>query len=135
MNTILSISALIISICALIPSFVSSKYEKRSFKHQVYERFAQMWFDMDQIFINHPDMRKYFYKSNITEDYAVLNPDDNNYELGVSIAEMFSDVFQYTAPLEDYLSDSDKASYIDYKIMILSSPIMQAMKKQYQWHK
>ena len=135
MDSILAISALVISMFALIPSFTSNKYEKISFKDQVYERFAQMWFDMDHIFIDHPEMHKYFYKNECTREYAQLSPDDEHYELGICIAEMFCDVFQYTEPLEAHLSDADRHSYVDYKKMIMDAPIMQMMRQQHQWHK
>ena len=131
----LAISALIISMFALIPSFTSNKYEKISFKDQVYERFAQMWFDMDHIFIEHPEMHKYFYKNEHTGEYACLNSNEEHYELGICIAEMFCDVFQYTEPLEAHLSDADRQSYADYKKMILDAPIMKSMRQQHQWHK
>ena len=135
MDSVLALSALVISIFALVPSFTSNRYEKISFKDQVYDRFSQMWFDMDRIFIEHPEMHKYFYKVESTGEYAYLNPDDDDYALGICIAEMFSDVFQYTNPLEKYLSDGDRASYIDYKKMIMDAPIMKRMKQQHQWHK
>ena len=135
MEGVIAVFALIISVFALIPSFTSNKYEKISFNDQVYERFAQMWFDMDHIFIEHPEMHKYFYKSEITGDYVYLNPGDDGYELGICIAELFGDVFQYTTPLEKYLAKADRDSYVDYKKMIMESPIMKTMKQQYQWHK
>ena len=135
MESVLAVSALIISMFALIPSFTSNKYEKFSFKDQVYERFAQMWFDMDHIFIEHPEMHKYFYKNERTGEYAQLSPDEAHYELGICIAEMFSDVFQYTGPLEGHLSDADRRSYADYKNMIMDAPIMKAMRQEHQWHK
>ncbi len=135
MEAILAVAALVISLFALIPSFSSSKYDKFSFQDQVYERFAQMWFDMDHIFIDHPEMHKYFYKSEITGQYVPLLPDDERYDLGICIAELFSDVFQYTEPLERHLSDKDRASYLDYKTMITEAPIMLAMQQQHQWHK
>ncbi len=135
MEIIIAVSALIISIFALIPSFTSNKYEKMTLNDQVYQRFAQMWFDMDHIFIDHPQMHKYFYRSEITGEYAELTSDNEYYDLGICIAEMFCDVFQYTAPLEAYLSDADRESYIDYKKMIMNAPIVQLMQQQHQWHK
>lgn len=61
MEIIVSAFALLVSLIALVSNFISNRYESNSFRNQVYERFAQMWFDMDQILINHPQMRKYFY--------------------------------------------------------------------------
>ena len=62
MDVIIAILALAVSTFALISNFTSNKYERNSFEDQVYQRFAQMWFDMDQVFITHPYMHKYFYK-------------------------------------------------------------------------
>ena len=134
MESVVSIVALAVSVFALLSSFTSNKYEKISFDDQVYERFAQMWFDMDHIFIEHPEMHKYFYRNKFTGEYAPLNRDDSDYEMGICIAELFSDVFQYTSPLEKYLLDADRESYNDYKRMIMNAPIMSALSSEYQWH-
>lgn len=134
MDIILAVLALVVSAFALISNFTTNKYERNSFEDQVYERFAQMWFDMDQVFISYPHMHKYFYRGGENNGYALMMREDKDFELGICIAEMFCDVFQYSEPLEKYLSKEDKASYEDYKRMIMASPIVQIAKERHNWH-
>lgn len=135
LETVISLFALVVSAIALISGFISNKYQSISVNDQVYERFAQMWFDMDEVFLKHPRMHKYFYRLEETGEYAVLQPDDVDFELGVCIAEMFQDVFQYSKPLEQYLSEEDRASYLDYKKMITEAPIVKVAHERHNWHK
>lgn len=134
MDAIIAVLALVVSLFALISNFTSNKYERSTFEDQIYQRFAQMWFDMDQVFIAHPEMHKYFYQGGENNGYALLTPEDDNFELGICIAEMFCDVFQYSTPLERYLSEDDRASYVDYKKMIMASPIVQLTQQRHNWH-
>ena len=134
MDIVIAILALVVSAFALISNFTSNKYERKSFEDQVYQRFAQMWFDLDQIFITHPYMHKYFYQGGENNGYATLTDNEENFELGICISEIFCDVFQYSEPLEKYLSKNDRESYEDYKKMIMSSPIVQTARKCHNWH-
>jgi len=134
MDIVIAILALIVSAFALISNFTSNKYERHSFQDQVYQRFAQMWFDMDQIFITHPNMHKYFYRDGENKGYELLTPEDENFELGICISEMFCDVFQYSEPLEKYLLKDDRESYEDYKKMIMAAPIVQSARERLNWH-
>lgn len=134
MELIISVVAIVISVIAIIPSFTSNKIEQMSLKEQAYQQFAQMWFELDKIFIDHPHMHKYFYKFSETQEYIDLKPDDENYDLGICIAEMFCDVFQYSEPLEKYLTNEDRSSYRDYKKMVMNCPIVQRAMNQHKWH-
>lgn len=129
MEIIVSAFALLVSLIALVSNFISNRYESNSFRNQVYERFAQMWFDMDQILINHPQMRKYFYH-NYNDEYEEISTENEDYQLGLCIAEMFCDVFQYSAPLERYLINEDREGYEDYKKMIMNAPIVKMLVAQ-----
>ena len=134
MEIIIAVLALAVSVIALISNFTSNKYERNSFEDQIYQRFVQMWFEMDKVFIEHPEMHKYFYIDKVGNAYAELLSDNKNFELGICIAEMFCDVFQYSQPLEKYLTKDDKESYEDYKKMIMHSPIVRTSLDRYQWH-
>ena len=133
MDTVFSVAAIVVSLVALISNFTSNRYEHISYREQVYHRFSQMWFDLDHIFIEHPHMRKYFYRNQATGSYVPLPEAGPDYELGLSIAEMFGDVFQYSRPLEEYLDEEDLASYREYKKMITASPAVQALLTGYRW--
>lgn len=134
LETAISLFALVVSLIALISGFISNRYQRISVNEQVYDRFAQMWYDMDQVFIKNPHMHKYFYRLNETGEYASLQPDDGDFELGICIAEMFEDVFQYSKPLEKYLRAEDRASYMAYKDMIKGAPIVKAARTRHNWH-
>ncbi len=134
MENTLSIIALVVSVFTLIANFIRNNYARSSFEDKVYERFVQMWTDIDKVFIEHPNMHKFFYYDRVSQTYAKLLPGDKDFGLGICIAEMFRDAFQYAAPLEKYLSENDKQSYEDYKKMIAASPIVQASLVRYQWH-
>lgn len=54
MDIVIAILALVVSAFALISNFTSNKCERNSFEDQVYQRFAQMWFDLDQILLRTP---------------------------------------------------------------------------------
>ena len=87
---------------------------------------------MDQLFIDHPDMHKFFYKDS-NNCYAKITPDMKEYELVLCIAEKFKDVFQYTFPLEKYLNRRDRVSYAKYKEMIMDSPALHISKYDLSW--
>ncbi len=114
---------LIISIVAIVISLLALFNERTSLHDQAYDKFSQLWFDMDQIFIDYPYMRKYFY-ANEKGEYVSIASDDDHYDLAICIAERFSDVFQYTEPMEKYLKKEDRKSYAAYKKMIQSAPPM-----------
>lgn len=134
MEMTISIIALVISIFALIPKFASNRYARSSYKDQVRDRFVQMLDDMDKVFVEHPEMHKYFYFDETNKTYAELLPGNKDYELGLCIAEMFRDAFQYILPLKEHLSEYDRESYEDYKKMIESSPIYRTSLNHFNWH-
>ena len=116
MELIISIAALVISLCAFF-------IDRASLKDQAYDRFTQLLFGMDEVFIEHPEMHKYFYPDEQGK-YAELKEDSEEFELAVCIAQRFSDAFQYTAPLEKHLNESNRKSYTAYKNMISESPAL-----------
>ena len=112
-----------ISLAALILSIVAIVFQRESLKDEAYNRFSQLWFDMDQVFIDHPQMHKYFYR-NRDGAYAAIEASHPDYELAVCIAERFCDAFQYTDPMEKYLRAGDRQSYKRYREMICASPVL-----------
>ena len=86
-DMILSLVAIFISSCVLLVTVLQSFYEKRTYQNKVYETFFKMWFLLDGIFIEHPNMHKYFYQVEFKS--KVPNSQDHleEYELGICIAE------------------------------------------------
>ena len=116
-DMILSLVAIFISSCVLLVTVLQSFYEKRTYQNKVYETFFKMWFLLDGIFIEHPNMHKYFYQEEFKS--KVPNSQDHleEYELGICIAEQIREIFQYTEPLIVQLPrkyDSFIVSYKDY---------------------
>lgn len=125
MEMIFSVIAVVISLIALISDRVS-------LHDQAYDKFSQLWFGMDQLFIDYPHMHKYFYY-NENKQYSSIDKDNKDYQLAICIAERFLDVFQYTDPLEKYLKKADRESYKQYKAMVLGSPAVIEAKKNLSW--
>ena len=123
---------LILSIVAIVISLIAIMNERISLHDQAYEKFSQLWLDMDQLFVDHPEMHKFFYKDQ-DGHYATITPEMKEYEQALCIAERFIDVFQYTSPLEKYLKNSDRESYLQYKEMINNSPILNISRKKLSW--
>lgn len=127
MELILSIVAIVISLIALLFELISLIFEKVSLHDQAYDKFSQLWFSMDQVFIEYPYMRKFFYPDS-DGNYASIVNDDEKSELAICIAERFCDVFQYTEPWEKYLKKDDRKSYVAYKAMIMKSPAVNELR-------
>ncbi len=123
---------LILSIVAIVVSLFALFNDRTSLHDQAYEKFSQLWLDMDQLFVDHPEMHKYFYK-NHNGEYAEISKDMKEYEQALCIAEKFKDIFQYTSPFEKYLTQSDRKSYNEYKRMILESPIIKISSDDLSW--
>lgn len=84
---------LIISVIAITLSLVAIISERESMHDQAYDRFSQLWFGMDEVFILHPEMHKYFYYD-INREYVPIEEKESCYELAVCIAERFCDAFR-----------------------------------------
>ena len=115
---------LVFSIVAIVLSLIAIVNERMSLHDEAYDKFSQFWFGIDDLFIEHPEMRKYFYRDK-KGNYAPICESDDSFELAVCIAERICDVFQYTKQLEKYLESRDFIEYKKYKEMIMCSPIFE----------
>ena len=123
---------LIFSVVAVVISIIALVNDRISLHDQAYDKFSQLWFGMDQLFIDYPHMHKYFYYDD-KKNYCLVKKDSTEYELAICIAERFMDVFQYTDPLEKYLKKEDRDSYAEYKKMIMGSPAVKEAKRCLSW--
>ena len=123
-----------LSVTALVISFIVFFRDQIALRDQAYDRFSQLWTEMDNTFVKYPQLHKYFYKDNngeYTEDFSSLEDEDK--ERLICIAERFNDVFQYTFPMEKYITRKDRKSYVAYRKMICESPAMIAANKRLRW--
>lgn len=116
-----------LSIIALVIAIFTFVSERISMRDKAYSKFSDIWLDMDQVFIDHPSLHKYFYTQ------ETLDNKSTEYDLALCIAERFLDVFQYTKPLEKYLNKNDRQSYHEYRTKIENSPIMKEAKDKLIW--
>ncbi|MBQ6628245.1 MAG: hypothetical protein IJH65_05440 [Methanobrevibacter sp.] len=119
--------SLIISIVAVITSVGTLFAQNYGNKKSTNALFANLWIELDQIFIDHPDMHKYFYSH--STDINEVNPNpapvvEKDYEQALCIAERIVDVFQYAELFKDSLSKKDKDSYEKFKLRMFSSEFM-----------
>jgi hypothetical protein len=126
MNTdINAILALVVSIIALGLALFEGIMQQRSYREQVYQGFANSWFELDKIFIEYPELRKYFY------DGASLDKDNPDYNQVISIAELFDDAFTYSREQARVIPQPLEKTYINYRDKIEQSPAFLAYLEQY----
>lgn len=124
--------SLILSIIAVIVSIGSWITQSKSNEKEANAVFANLWLDLDQMFIDHPEMHKYFYTHNTKKEKSTemdLQPeaipsDESTYELAICIAEKMVDAFQYAELFKDSLSKKDQKSYYEYRDKIFNTDFM-----------
>lgn len=128
---VFSIVSLVISIAAVVATVWTVQVQRENNQKNANAVFANLWFELDQLFVEQPHMHKYFYthcteegvdpgKKTVTE----ITSDDDNYELALCIAERMVDVFQYAELFKHSLSETDKNSYEEFKKSIFLTKFM-----------
>ncbi|MBR7077478.1 MAG: hypothetical protein IKI41_01905 [Clostridia bacterium] len=124
----------VLSVTALLVSFFVFFRDQIALRDQAYDRFSQLWIELDSMFIQYPTLHKYFYRDNNGEyekDTSGLKEEDK--ARLICIAERFADVFQYTFPMEKYIKRKDRKSYFAYKKMINESTAMKIANNILRW--
>ena len=130
----MEIVSIVISFVAVMISIGTIYVQIKGNQKNVNSIFANLWFDLDQVFTDHPEMHKYFY-SHSTDGYmtskelitTIPEPQKENeeeFELALCIAERIVDVFQYADLFKDSLNQEDRDSYERYRKRMLSIPFM-----------
>ena len=122
-----SIAAIIISICALSLTFYESVQARKSYREQTYQGFVGTWFELGKIFIEHPELRPYFY------DDFILTEDDENYQRVLAIAVFYDDCFAYAESQAARIPVDLKESYDEYKKRVKDMDAYKKYKKKYPW--
>lgn len=117
-SDIISIIAALISLASF---YVALVYSKKSYRTSEYNRFLEYWIEMDDIFIKHPEIHKYFYGN--AKDKIPNN--ENEKEIAICIAERFRDTFQYSEITSTSIPKDHKESYEEYKERIKATAIYQ----------
>ena len=128
---VFSIVSLVISIAAVVATVWTVVEQRENNQKNANAVFANLWFELDQLFVQQPHMHKYFY-THCTEkgagpgkkSVAKITADSKDFDLALCIAERMVDVFQYAKLFKDSLSDADKNSYEEFKKSIFLTKFM-----------
>jgi hypothetical protein len=120
-------SAIIVSICALFLALYEGRQAQKSFREQVYQGFVSSWFELDKLFINNPELRKYFYEG------TSLSRTDPNYLKVICVAEYFDDAFAYSKSQADVIPANLRESYRKYREKVEKTPAFRVYRKQNEW--
>lgn len=130
------IIALVISICALGLTLyqgyqmrVSNEHLLTTWKEQTYQGFVNTWFETGKIFIEHPELRKYFYEG----AELVLPVNDPEYHRAMEVAIFLDDAFRYTESQSESIPNSLSISYKRYKSHIQSMDVWTKYREHYPW--
>ena len=133
-SLIISIVAVVAAIGTVILQVISNHAQIKRNQKDINAVFANLWIELDQMFIEHPNMHKYFYAHDIKKDDSPLSgqPEavpEEDYELAICIAERIVDVFQYAELFKDSLNTTDRESYEQFKKRFFSSEFMEKVVK------
>jgi len=117
--------AVVISICALMLTLYESIQTRKSLREQTYQGFINTWFELGKIFIEYPELRKYFY------DKHELIEDDENFQRAMAIAVFYDDCFAYAESQSKNIPKNLKKSYDTYKNEIKSRDVYLKYKNKY----
>ena len=119
-NLLLAIGAIatpIISIIGFIFIFQQINQTNKSLKTQIHSSIYKLVFDVNGIFIDHPELRPYFYES------LPIKQGDNDYNKVMNASELLLDFFEYVIVEEAHMDDKIVAGWKVYmKKMFLKSP-------------
>jgi hypothetical protein len=120
-------SAELIATLALVASVVSLLISWRIGRHSTrittYRSATDLTLDIDRIFVEHPDLRKYFY-----DNVSVIDERINVREQVDSIAELMLDCFECIWDIRATYSPVDRGSWGQYILdMLGTSPAMKRM--------
>ena len=128
LSDVLSILALAVSFVALFVKFV---FSRKSLRASLYQKVTELFFSLHQPFLEHPEMRAYFYegKSHLSAEDAVLA------RLKVT-GEMFLDTFEWIMHDIDNSDHEDVESWENFILHIYrnSSITREIHKGHPEWH-
>lgn len=131
-----SIVAMIISTCALGLTFyqgyqmrVSNKHLLKTWKEQTYQGFVGTWFETGKIFIEYPELRKYFYEGTELQ----LPESEAEYQRAMEVAIFLDDAFRYTESQAASIPNSLSISYKRYKAHIQAMDVWKKYRAKYPW--
>lgn len=122
-------AATIVSIVALVVSAASAVYAyrqgRRTLRVTTYQGATDLTLQLDQVFIDHPELRPYFYERRQPPE------SDNNDELRnrvLAAAEYALDIFECIWDHQDTYEENDKDSWRDWiNDMFTSAPACRAL--------
>lgn len=117
----------IVSIGALLFAFEQSRISNRGVEAQTWQEITQQGNDISRIFVDHPDLRPYFY------DNKSIDRNDPNFQAVMSICELYLDYIdsmqdEYVFALPGMAKNGENRALWDryFKDMFASSPALRA---------
>jgi hypothetical protein len=123
----LSVLALAISLVSIV---LSVRYTVRGSKASAYDRATDLFLEIDRIFIEHPEMRAYFYGN---EKVPAGDPVVQRVE---ATAELILDVFEWVWRRQEELVQRDQEGWCTYILDSLrgSSALLDFHQLHTSWH-
>jgi hypothetical protein len=123
----LSIFALLVSFASLA---ISIYFAKRGNENSAYDRATDLFLEIDRVFIEHPEVRLYFYGN---QD---LQPGDPIAPKVEAVAELILDVFEWIWRRQRELSLKDQEGWRRYILERLdsSTALCDYYKKNSEWY-
>ncbi|NCA76792.1 MAG: hypothetical protein EOM90_10685 [Alphaproteobacteria bacterium] len=101
-NLLLVIGAIaspVVSIIGFVFIFQQIIQTNKNLKIQTHSSIYRLVFDLSEIFIDHPELRPYFY------DSVPIKPGDHDYNKVMNASELLLDFFEYVVVEEPYMDD------------------------------
>ena len=126
-SNIIAAAAFIVSIFSILFTVIHNSIIRKSLHEDTYQGFIGTWFDLGRIFIEHPNLRPYFY------DNKKISEDDPDYQRVMAIAVFFDDCFTYTESQAATIPEDLKDSYEKYREKIKEMDAYKKFKNEYDW--
>lgn len=112
-------AAVIVAVTIII-DIIANIRARRTYRNQIYQEFTTLWYKLDEIFIQNPEYRKYFYTEYRKDGENPVIPSECR-DKCIAIAELFRDIFEYSEPLATEIETKYAYSYYMYTREILNS--------------
>lgn len=122
-STVVAVAALLASIASAVYTY---RQARRTLKVTTYQGATDLTLQLDQVFIEHPELRPYFYESRPAPEPG--GGDDILRSRVLAAAEYALDIFECIWDHRDTYADTDKDSWREWiGDMLASSPVCTAL--------
>jgi hypothetical protein len=122
-----NIIAVVVSICALLFTVYQGYLQRKSYQEQVFQGFVSLWLDCDNVFIEKPELRPYFYEN------KPISSQEPQFNEVMAVAEMFDDVFSYSMKQTAAIPKKYQKSYAVYREKVTNMLAFKTYKEHSTW--